>query len=46
MIKRFINSMTKIFVWKQGIKQVYRGENKIYDRTGGYIYITLNNSRR
>ena len=41
MIKFFINNIHRIFRGKQGIKQVYRGNKKIYERTGGYFYITL-----
>lgn len=41
MIKRFINNVSKLFKGKQGIKQVYVGNQKVYERKGGYFYITL-----
>lgn len=41
MIKRFVNLVSSIFIGKQGIKTVYRGNKKIYERPGGYFYITL-----
>lgn len=41
MIKFFIKNISALFRGKQGIKQVYRGNKKIYERSGGYIYITL-----
>lgn len=41
MIKRFVNSVKEIFKGKQGIKSIYHGKKKIYERTGGYFYITL-----
>lgn len=41
MIKRFVKNISELFRGKQGIKQVYHGNKKIYDRNGGYIYITL-----
>lgn len=41
MIKHFLNSITKLFIGKQGIKTVYLGNKKIYERPGGYFYITL-----
>lgn len=41
MIKRFVNSITKLFIGKHGVKTVYQGANKIYERNGGYIYIIL-----
>lgn len=41
MIKRFANAITKLFIGNHGIKTVYQGKNKIYERTGGYIYIEL-----
>lgn len=41
MIKFFIKNISALFKGNQGIKQVYRGDNKIYERSGGYIYITL-----
>ena len=41
MIKFFIKNISALFRGKQGVKQVYRGNNKIYERSGGYMYITL-----
>lgn len=41
MIKRFMNLINKVFVGKQGIKTVYKGNQKVYERPGGYFYITL-----
>lgn len=43
MIKRFINNISKIFKGKQGIKQVYVGNKKVYERQGGYFYIMFEN---
>ena len=43
MIKKFISDVSKIFIKKQGIKKVMLGDKKIYERTGGFLYITLEN---
>lgn len=41
MIKHFINNIKSIFRCTQGIKTIYKGNKKIYDRKGGYLYITI-----
>lgn len=43
MIKRFINNISFLFRGKQGIKYVYRGKEKVYERPGGYFYLKFEN---
>lgn len=33
--------ITEVFTGSQGIKSVFVGEESVYERTGGYIYLVL-----
>lgn len=33
--------ITEMFIGTQGIKEVLVGEDPVYERTGGYFYLTL-----
>lgn len=33
--------VTEVFVGPQGIKEILVGEDSIYERSGGYFYLTL-----
>lgn len=46
MIKKSTKDISYLFHGKQGIKQVYHGKNKVYERDGGYIYITLESDKK
>lgn len=41
-IKQGENQISEIFVGNMGIKTIFVGNEPVYERTGGYIYIELN----
>lgn len=44
MIKSGSDTITSLFVGKQGIKRVMAGLDVVYERPGSYVYITLDTS--
>lgn len=44
MVIKTKNEVEKIFIGTEGIKTVYQGDSRIYERPGGFIYITVQNN--
>lgn len=46
MIKKNGNDIKEAFQGTQGIKTIYKGDNLVYERQGGFIYITVENEKK